>query len=127
MAQNEEYYNFGKDILSEVNVKLRDIEDKQNMLKDRVLLIGQNLISQKNETEQEVLETKATLLELEGEIKRIKTILQGIVENSDNFTRKNEFEILKRQFQMFQPLELARISDVERIVDKKIKALKQHN
>ena len=34
-------------ILSEFNTKLRDIEEKQKLSKERVLLIGQNLVFQK--------------------------------------------------------------------------------
>jgi hypothetical protein len=38
--------------------------------------------------------------------------------------RKNEFEILQRQFEMFKPLELARISDVEDMINRAIRKMK---
>jgi hypothetical protein len=120
MAENQEPQDYSE-FLSSIGVKIRDIEEKENILKDRVLLIGENLISQKNDLDQELIEIKAKLLELESEIKRARLTMQGIVEGSDNFVRRNEFEILKRQFEMFQPLNLARISDVERIVNKTFK------
>ena len=47
-----------------------------------------------------------------------------MIDDTNNFVRKNEFEILQRQFQMFQPLELARISDVEDMINKAIKKTK---
>lgn len=108
-------------ILSDINVKLRDIEEKQNIIKDRVLLIGENLISEKEENEKEILELKSRVSRLEGEIKGLKVTLQMSIDSLDNFARRNEFDILKRQFEMFQPLEIARISDVEAIIDKKLK------
>jgi hypothetical protein len=120
MAENQETYD-PNEILSNISVKIRDIEEKESILKDRVLLIGENLINQRNDLDQELIELKAKLMELEMEIKRLKLTMQGILENADSFVRRNEFDILKRQFEMFQPLELARMSDVEKIVNKTIK------
>jgi len=120
MAENQQPIDYNE-ILSSFGVKIRDIEEKQNIIKDRVLLIGENLVSQKEDGDQEILEIKAKITELEREIKKIKLTLQSLIENSESLVRKNEFEILKRQFEMFQPLDLARISDVEKIVNKMLK------
>lgn len=106
---------------SDIAVKLRDLEEKQTIIKDRVLLIGENLVSEKEEVEKEVLNLKAKLASLEEDIRRLRLSIQIIIENSDNFIRKNEFQILQRQFEMFQPLELARISDVEAMISKALK------
>jgi hypothetical protein len=120
MVENQETYD-SNEILSNIGVKIRDIEEKESILKDRVLLIGENLINQRNDLDQELVEIKVKLMELEAEIKRLKLTMQGILENADSFVRRNEFDILKRQFEMFQPLELVRISDVEKIINKTIK------
>lgn len=120
MAENQQPLDYNE-IFSSFGVKIRDIEEKQNIIKDRVLLIGENLVSQKTEIEEEILEIKTKVNELEREIKNIRLTLQGLIENNDNFVRKNEFSILKKQFEMFQPLDLARISDVEKIVNKVLK------
>jgi len=103
---------------TDFNIKIRDLEEKQNMIKDRVLLIGENLVSLKQESDEELLELKSQITELEQELKKIRLALARIIESQSNLARKTELEILKRQFQMFQPLEFARISDVENIVKK---------
>jgi hypothetical protein len=117
----QEQYNQGYDVLTDITIKFRDIEEKQNILKDRVLLIGENLVSVKEDIDQELTQLKLRILELEEEVKKIKLNLQSILESADNFARKNEVDILKRQFQMFQPLEFARISDVEALIKKHLK------
>lgn len=106
--------------LTDINVKLRDIEERQNLIKDRLLLIGENLVAEKEETENEIITLKSQVRNIEEEIKKMGLIIQRIIEAQDNFARKSEVEILKRQFKMFQPLEFARISDVEDIVKKAI-------
>jgi len=117
--------NFDESLFSDINVKLRDIEEKQNIKKDRVLLIGENLVSEKEETNQEISEIKASINNLNEDIRKIKSTLQLIIENSNNFARKSELEMLERQFEMFSPLEAVRISDLKSLVQKEIKANKK--
>lgn len=125
MAQQEQNYN--QDLFTEVAVKLRDIEDKQNLIKDRVLLIGENLVSEKEENDKEIISLKSQVSQINEEIRKIRMSLQRMIEENANLVRKNEFEILKRQFEMFAPLELARISDVKEIVKQEIKEQLRHS
>jgi len=119
MAKEEQVQ--GVDFLADINVKLRDIEEKQNIIRDRILLIGENLITEKEENNKEIAELRGKMIDIEEELANSKLALDRILEDRNNFARKTEFDILKRQFQMFQPMELARISDVEDIVRKIIK------
>lgn len=117
----QEQYNPNDAILNDISVKLRDIEEKQNIVKDRVLLIGENLVSEKDETDQKIIDLKSEIIKINEEVRRIKLAIERIVDDSNNFVRKNEFEILQRQFQMFQPLELARMSDVQLMIERALK------
>jgi hypothetical protein len=92
------------------------------MVKDRVLLIGENLVNQKSETDNEIQELKAKIFNLEEELRRLKLTLNSVIENTNSFARKTELDILKRQFSMFQPMELARIKDVENMIQKALKS-----
>jgi archaellum component FlaC len=123
MAQQDNQID-SSGVLSDISVRLRDIEEKQNLIKDRVLLIGENLISEKEGTNKEVAELKSKSFQLENDIKKLKMAIERLAEDSNNFVRKNEFQILQRQFEMFQPLELARISDVRAIVKEELKRQK---
>jgi len=106
---------------SDTSVKLRDLEEKQSIIKDRVLLIGENLVSEKEDTDLKINELKAKISGIEEELRRLKLSFQMMIDNVNNLVRKNEFEILKRQFEMFQPLDLARITDVESMIEKALK------
>ena len=122
MADNETQYNASDALLADVSVKLRDIEEKQNIVKDRVLLIGENLVSEKDENATQVKEIKMMIAKLNDDVKKIKLALERISDDANNYVRKNEFEILQRQFEMFQPLELARMKDVDAMIKKAMKS-----
>jgi hypothetical protein len=111
-------------LLAEFSTRLNEVEEKQRLIKDRALLIGKNLITTKEDYEKKFLEIKNKNNELEGEIKSIKQLNKRIIEELGNLARKTEIEILQKQMQMFQPLELARISDVREIVKQEINKIK---
>ena len=123
MPITQPYSDTNNELIADVSVKLRDIEEKQNLIKDRVLLIGENLVSEKEDTEKTILELKLTINKINDDIKRLKMAIERIIDDNNNFARKNELQILERQFEMFQPLELARISDVEGMINQ---ALQKH-
>jgi len=96
-------------LLSDFSTKLRDIEEKQRLIKDRVLLIGENLVNAKEESVQEISSLKIRTEHIEKEIERIKDTLSSLIEEIQNLARKSELEILQRQFKMFQPLAKKRV------------------
>ena len=91
-------------LLVEFSTRLNEMEEKQRLLRDRAMLIGENLVASKEEQDTEAFEMKKKINELESEIKGIKQIQQRIINELGNFARKTEVEILKRQWEMFQPL-----------------------
>lgn len=117
----EQQQDYVTPLLSEFNTKLRDIEEKQRLLKDRVLLIGENLVSSKEETEKEITELKIKTESILNNIERIKETLLRLSEELETKARRQELEMLKKQAKMFQPLELARIEDVDRMINEKRK------
>ena len=110
---------------ADVNTRINEIEEKQRLLKDRLLLVGENLISTKEEQEKENLEFKTRLKSIEEDIKELKQLNKRIIDELNNFARKTEVNILEKQFQMFEPLKTARLTDVEKIVRQEIGKLKK--
>lgn len=85
--------------------KIRDIEDKQKIIKDRLMLLGQNLISMKEKNNHEINEMKKDIEELKTTLNRLKDFLDVLSTELPNFAKKQDIEILKKQATMFQPLE----------------------
>ena len=108
-------------LLSEFGTRLTEIEEKQRLIKDRLLLIGENLIATKEDIENQNLEFKKHIKQNEFEIKSLKQITKRITEELGNFARKTELEILQRQFKMFEPMELVRMKDVKEIITEELK------
>jgi len=122
--QTQADQQYQEDYFTNLNVRLRDLEEKQTLIKDRLLLIGENLISEKEDTESQLISLKQRMSLIEDELKKIKLGVQRLGEIQEDSARRSDINILKRQFEMFQPLNLARIEDVEQMISK---ALKERN
>ena len=102
----EEQTNYFMQALGETNAKLRNLEEKQRILKDRLLLIGQNLLETKEKNNQDNLEIKKDIEIIKQDIKKLKLFLEMISGESSKFAKKEDLEILSKQAKMFQPLNL---------------------
>ncbi len=86
----------------DLNTRIRDMEEKQNLLRDRVLLLGQSLIEEREKSFKEIQEMKKSLLVLKEDNMRMKEILQRVSEQLSSLARKDELNILQKQFDLFR-------------------------
>ena len=80
------------------------MEEKQRILKDRVLLIGQNLIDSKEKTTEDILEIKKDLEKIKDNLEKIRRFIESVSTEFSKFARKDDLDILIKQAKMFQPL-----------------------
>jgi len=107
----EEQINYQGQYAGETNSKLKDLEEKQRILKDRLLLIGQNLIETKEETNQKILEIKKDINIIKQNMERTISFLEMASSEFSKFARKEDLEILSKQAKMFQPLKFIKKKD----------------
>ena len=99
----EEEMNYTGQNFGEINLKLRDLEEKQRILKDRLLLIGQNLLEIKEKSNQNMLNIKKDIEKIKQEMERMINFLETASSEFSKFARKEDLEILSKQAKMFQP------------------------
>ncbi|MDO8460698.1 MAG: hypothetical protein Q7S74_06315 [Nanoarchaeota archaeon] len=87
---------------SDINTRIRDLEDRQRLLKDRMLLVGQTFVKERESSFGDLQEMKTILIQLQEDQKRIKDMLKRFGEQLDKSARKEELMILQRQFDLFR-------------------------
>lgn len=113
--ENQEYEN---SYFTETSTKVRDIEEKQRVLRDRILLIGQNLIELKEEVHQDILEIKKQNEIMKRNLERLKSFIETASDEFSKFAKKEDLEILQKQAKMFQPLDFLTKKDLEKLKNK---------
>jgi len=84
------------------NSRIRDVEEKQRLLKDRLLLVGQTLVEEREKTFKEMQEMKKTIIKITEENNRIKELLERVTEQMNGIARKEELMILQRQLDLIR-------------------------
>jgi len=114
MADEQNYGDTqGTQFLSNFSTKLRDLEEKQRMVKDRLMLIGQNLVETKEKTSSDILEIKKDIEIIKAAVERLVAFLETASDEFSKFARKEDLEILSKQAKMFQPLEFITKKDLK--------------
>ena len=104
------------EVLTQFNGKLRSLEEKQRLLKERILLIGRNLVESREKQSNEIGEMRADIDEIKDDMKKIKKNMERMSREIEKRARKKEVDRLGKEMKMFSPLEFARIKDVKKIV-----------
>ena len=99
----EEYS--GEDYFSEINLIIRDLEEIQKILKDRLLIVSENLVALKDKTTKDSLEIKKSISMMQEQMKKLVSFLEMASSEMTKFAKKEDLDILYKQAKMFRPLE----------------------
>ncbi len=107
--------------MQDSNTRVRDLEERNKILRDRVLLLGKNLLETKEELENEVREIKKQNIAILNEMEAINQAITTLSEDSSNAVKRDEMLLVERMLKDFQPLEFMRKKDVEELINNKSK------
>ncbi len=111
-------------LLSDFNVRLRDLEERNRTIKERVLLLGKNLISLKDDLHEELKQLKTQTNQFQEQLEKLTHATNNFASGTEKFARKDDMLIIERMLKDFQPLDFVREKDVEEIIDDKLKEKK---
>src|SRR3989344_3207866 len=83
--------------------RMRDSEDKLDILKERLLLLNQTFISEQERMNLELLAIKESMRMINDDTSKIKEGMERIIKESSEFARREELSILERYIKMFEP------------------------
>jgi len=114
-------------LLADFNTRLRDLDERNKIIRERVLLLGENLISSRQDTEEELEKIKKDNQEIKKDLEKIKKISNSLLTEFNKFVKREEMVLIERMLKDFQPLEFMRKKDVEELIKntkKQIKTIK---
>ncbi len=95
--ENGEYQDSG---VLDINFKIRDLEEKQRIQKDRLKLLETNLIELKNKLNNETLSIKQSIEIIKQNINKLTSFLETASIEFQKFARKEDIELLAKQIKM---------------------------
>ena len=116
-----------KFLLSDFNTRLKDTDERNKLIRERVLLLGKNLISSRADLEAELKTIKQENLEIKNDLALLKKTSNSLLTEFNKFVKREELSLVERMLKDFQPLEFMRKKDVEELISKEINNLKSKN
>ena len=113
-----------KFLLSDFNTRLKDTDERNKLIRERVLLLGKNLISSRQENEDEIRALKEENLSIKTDIEKLKRTCNALITEFNKFVKREELALVERMLKDFQPLEFMRKKDVEELINKEINTRK---
>jgi hypothetical protein len=108
-------------LLTDLNTRIRDAEERNRITRERTLLIGKNLIETKEEITKELKEIKQQNLETKKEIEKLKKTTQNLILETGKYIKREEIMLIERMLKDFQPLEFVRMKDLDNLLKERFK------
>ncbi len=125
MEEQQEVGNQTQFLLADFNTRLRDIDERNRLIRERVLLLGKNLISSRQTVEDEIKQLKKENLEINKTLDKLKKTSDSLLTEFNKFVKREEIILIERMLKDFQPLEFMRKKDIEELIVSKLKPEKQ--
>lgn len=125
MAEQQEGADSTQFLLSDFNTRLRDVEERNRLIRERVLLLGKNLVSSKQDTDDLIDEIKKENKEIKAELEKLRKTSNNLSSEFGKFVKRDEIILIERMLKDFQPLEFIRRKDVEELINEKIRPAPQ--
>lgn len=100
----EQEQNSAEAYFSEFGTRIMDIEEKQRILKERLLLIGKNLIESKETMSKELAELKVKYEELNMNSLKMRETILRVLSQLENLAKTSDLELVAKQVRMLNPI-----------------------
>jgi len=108
-------------VFNEFSTKLRDIETRHDMLKERLLLLSQSFLRHEERIMKELSLMREDTKESRMDIDRMKENLQSLIRDSADFARRDELMVLEKYMKMWEPLKFVKEDDVKKMINDRLK------
>jgi hypothetical protein len=106
-------------LLSDLNTRIRDAEERNKITKERTLLIGKNLIDTKQEVSEELKEIRHQNQLIQAELVKLRKTTEALVMETGKYIKREEILLIERMLKDFQPLEFVRMKDLQEVLEQK--------
>jgi len=88
----------------DINSKLKTLESKYNLSRDRLLVINQNMMDQFKLTSADLKALRDEIKEVKTDINSIKEIISSITKELNRFAKKEDIKIIEKYVNLWDPL-----------------------
>jgi hypothetical protein len=108
-------------VVNELNTRIRILEGKYNLTRERMLVINQNMLDHYKGTKVNVKTIEEDMIEIKDAINSLKNATKNILKELQLLARKDEVKVLEKYINMWNPLKLMTEDEVNELIEKRLK------
>lgn len=102
--------------LLEMGNRIRILESKYNSLRERILIINQNMIDEYKKLIQEVKLVNEEIKDVKKDVFEIKEAVKHLARGTEVFAKKEDLKVLEKYINLWNPLKFVTEKEVEEII-----------
>lgn len=103
-------------VIVDLNNRIRTLENKYNLLGERLLIVNQNMIEEYKRLLHEMKIVNAELREIRQEVFLTQDTMRNIVKEMEAFAKKDQIKVLEKYIDLINPMRFVTEEEVEKIV-----------
>lgn len=116
MAEEQEFSPQEEAMIDTIG-RIRTLEGQYNLLRDRVLIINNNMIEEYKRIMAEMKALNEESREIKRDMFKIKETIKHLVKELELFARKEDLQVLEKYINLWNPLKFTTEEDVKRIIE----------
>ncbi len=105
--------------INDLNTRIRILEGKYNLTRERMLLINQNMIDHYKSINSDIKSINKEIKEIKEDLEDLKETIRSLLKESTLFARKDQLKVLEKYINMWNPLNFVTKEEVLELLEKK--------
>ncbi len=107
--------------INELNTRIRILEGKYNLTRERMLVINQNMLDHYKKLTTNIKTIEEDITEIKESLNLLKNTLKNTLKELQFLARKEDLKILEKYINMWDPLKVITKEEIEEIIEKRLK------
>lgn len=103
--------------LSDLNARIRILENKYTTFGERLLVVNQNMIEEYKKMSKEIRSVNADLKELKIDLFRIKEVIEDFAKEMEGFAKKENLRVLEKYINLWSPMNFVTEKEVVKLIE----------
>jgi len=105
-------------ILNDLNTRVRILEGKYSLTRERMMTINQNMIDHYKSSKADIKVLKEDIKEMKETVENLKKTIKDIIKELRLFARKDKLKIIEKYINFWNPLNFVTEEEVLKLIEK---------
>ena len=103
-------------VISDINNRVRTLENRYNLFGERLLVVNQNMIEEYKKLTKEMRLINDDLKEMKQDMFKVRDVITNVVKEMEGFAKRDQIKVLEKYIDFWSPLNLVTRTEVKKLI-----------